>query len=125
MRESLILRKERDDPLLRDSTQKCLKLVFSKQIPNTESVREEKEEGKLGEFNGGAEENFMEIDSGTDFSLIEGIEKEPHETKVLGTIPKTYQASVRKWKVRARQIRPHFKSDLQSLLKVKRPLDDE
>ncbi|KAL6982426.1 hypothetical protein U1Q18_045285 [Sarracenia purpurea var. burkii] len=123
--ESLILGEERDDPTLRDNNQKSRKSASSKHIPNLESAREGKEDGKLGEVDGGSEEIFMEIDSGTNFSLLKGIEKEPCETKPLGTFPNTHQASLRKKKARERQFRPHSKSVLQSPLKIKRPLDEE
>ncbi|KAL7001082.1 hypothetical protein U1Q18_002235, partial [Sarracenia purpurea var. burkii] len=125
MRESLILGEERDDPTIRDSNQKSRKSASSKHIPNWESAREGKEDRKLGEVDGGSEENFMEIDSGTDFSLLKGIEKEPCEAKPPGTFPNTHQSSLRKKKARARQFRSHSKSVLHSPLKIKRSLDEE
>ncbi|KAL7003376.1 hypothetical protein U1Q18_004533 [Sarracenia purpurea var. burkii] len=68
--ESPILRKEHDDPLFRDKTQQRRNSSFSKQKLNMESARKEKEDGKLWEVNGGAEDNLMEIDYGTEFSLL-------------------------------------------------------
>ncbi|KAL6970940.1 hypothetical protein U1Q18_030618 [Sarracenia purpurea var. burkii] len=59
--ESLILRKENDDPLIRDITQQSRNSSISKQKLNTKSAREDKEDGKFMEDTGGAEDNLMEI----------------------------------------------------------------
>ncbi|KAL6995442.1 hypothetical protein U1Q18_005579, partial [Sarracenia purpurea var. burkii] len=118
LRESLILGEERDNPTMRDSNQKNRKSAFSNHIPNWGSAREGKEDRILGEVNGGSEENFMEIDSGTDLTPLKGIEKESGETNNL-------QVSLRKKKARARQFRPHSKSVVHSALNIKRSLDEE
>ncbi|KAL7003464.1 hypothetical protein U1Q18_004618 [Sarracenia purpurea var. burkii] len=125
LRESLILGKERGNPTIRVSNQKIRKTASSNHIPNWGSAKEGKEDRILGEVNGGSEENFMEIDSGTYLTLLKGIEKEPGETKPPDIFPNTFQVSLRKKKARARRFRPHSKSVVHSALNIKRSLDEE